>query len=119
MRALTVLEIATVSGGEEENFSGKDGCPAGYSGVSLYTVTTTAPSGIGISGTGSTTGVTSGGSITATVEPPTSTTAIRYECLKDIPAGSSGSGAASGRVSGGTVGGEIAIDGNDYEWDPV
>lgn len=117
MRTLTVLETASVSGAGEEDFSGQDGCPAGYTGVSLYTTSTTTSDGLGNSVTGGVKGVAPQLTGKTTETPPTSTTTVRYECLKDLPAGGgSGSGASGG--GGGSMGGDIAIDGNDYEWDP-
>ena len=115
MRTLHLSEIPTVHGGGQPNadpagnFSGSSGCPAGYSGVTLVTTTSTYQNGVGLSTKGGAEGAVSGTSTTVTAAPPTVTTSVQSVCLPNLPAG--GSSASGSADSGGSAAGAAGAGG--------
>lgn len=117
MRELQRSEIDSVSGGgDDPNFSGREGCPDGYTGVSLFTTSTTSANGAGGSTTSGVTGVTSGVSTTVTTTPGTTTESVRYECLRVISP--SGGGGGAGSSSSGSAGTSPNDDGVESDLQP-
>lgn len=111
MRILQQSEVASVAGGlmaeptMDPNFSGRYGCPDGYSGVTLYTTTVTQsyPSGSTTSGMGT-------GSTTVTMPAPKVETSTRYECLPPVNSGSTSGSGSTG--SGSTGSGSTSSSGD-------
>jgi len=112
MRSLYLSEVQTVYGGGQPNpdpagnFSGgPSGCPAGYTGVTLISTSTTSQNGTAISNTASGQGASAGLSSTTTVATPTVTVSAQAVCFPNLPASGAQAGAAAGSAAGSAASG--------------